>query len=426
MDRIPCPDGYLLDADSPLAAGHHALNQYLVRVEEAGWKPAAQELNALRDKKLKVQVIHALFERLAWLHAAKPEGPWFRQLHDLTYSIEKWKLAPSEADLLRLLESNGCAAAFVMPYCVMPHVMAWVEEHGLKQALSTAIREFGARVRDAQYTVNQTSWQLLNSRLDMLAWRDEWDGLELKRCWSERVRAEFRAMEGAARDRWRGVLYSIGGDQGVRPSPRWLKESRERMRVIGAREFASRLLGWLEPLRPGTTHPLSREGSHILRAFIWLAQLPGDPVLAAASAGIAEVEFKPKRNGEKVLRAAAETAGRPDPAPPRPQPMPGLDELTARALRAALDPRGSPMAAGIAGRVIVEGGLVLVRGDLDTYRVHISTGAVFRLSDGSRVSVALEMTPGLPDIGGTGELLATVLALVRDASDPSAIAAIPD
>src|SRR6185503_15487015 len=34
MDQIPCPDGYLLDAPSAIADGHHALNQYLVRVEE--------------------------------------------------------------------------------------------------------------------------------------------------------------------------------------------------------------------------------------------------------------------------------------------------------------------------------------------------------------------------------------------------------
>jgi hypothetical protein len=67
MHQIPCPDGYLLDAGSPLAAGHHALNQYLVRVEEAGWQTALKEINTTRNKDLKLVTWKALLERMRWL-----------------------------------------------------------------------------------------------------------------------------------------------------------------------------------------------------------------------------------------------------------------------------------------------------------------------------------------------------------------------
>jgi hypothetical protein len=67
MDQIPCPDGYLLDAKPGVAVGHHALNLYLVRVEEAGWQTALKEINGIKDKGRKLMIWKALIERMAWL-----------------------------------------------------------------------------------------------------------------------------------------------------------------------------------------------------------------------------------------------------------------------------------------------------------------------------------------------------------------------
>ena len=114
MDQIPCPDGYLLDSRSPLADAHHALNAYLVRVEEAGWKIAIKEVNALRDKRLKLRIWIALLDRLEAGQGKRGESPYFGQLHDLTYSIEEWKLAPSEDDLVLLLTRHTALANVAM------------------------------------------------------------------------------------------------------------------------------------------------------------------------------------------------------------------------------------------------------------------------------------------------------------------------
>ena len=67
MDQIPCPDGYLLDATSAMSGGHHALNDYLVRVEEAGWKAALKEVHGIKDKRRKLLIWKALIERMLWL-----------------------------------------------------------------------------------------------------------------------------------------------------------------------------------------------------------------------------------------------------------------------------------------------------------------------------------------------------------------------
>ena len=433
MDQLPCPDGYLLDPSSPLADGHHALNNYLVRLEQAGWKTAGKELSALRDKPLKLRIWKAVFERLEWLRANSPESPYFAHLRDVNYRIEEWKLSPSEADLLEILSATEKLASRLMPYAPMPHVMAYVEEHGLTPALSAALQSFSVRMREEGVRASQTSYQLFCSRLDMLAWWNEWNEVDLKRCWSEQIRADYRAMRGAERENWRRLLHSIQGDEGVRPAPKWLRGAEAQIQAIGPVPFRAALWRWFEPLRRGRTQRLSREGSFILRSFIWLAQSLNDAELTARVGEIAEVAFKPKKNGEKAVRAAAEAVGRPDPTPAKPpQPMPSLDALTARAMSTVFSSQFAWSGASpqITSRVQVEGEIVHIRGDLDTYRMHISTGAVFRESDGKRVYIAIEKAMPAPlggtDLGGVAELMAQVLILAEDAKHVSALTAVTE
>lgn len=431
MDQLPCPDGYLLDTKSPLADGHHSLNTYLVRVEDAGWKVGLKELSARREKGLKVHIWKALLDRLEWLHAENPYSPYFAQLHDVTVAIEDWKVSLSESDLMELLEHTGALARFVMPYCIMPHLMSFVQEHGLTPALSSAIREFHRKVKNKGYSVNQTTCQLVNSRLDMLAWRDEWSDIDLKRCWSERVRADFRAMQGPVREPWRRLLHSIDGDEGVRPAHHWLGASDVWIKAIGEDAFQTQLLRWLKPLAPGTTHPLSREGSYLLRSLLWLAASLHDEETRAVAGAITGVKFKPKRNGEKVIRAAADIAGLADPIAMPAQGAPTRDSVIERALKAALSIQmnGLPL-NGLSERIGFADDVVYINGDLDQYQIHVSTGAIFRRSDGRRIAVSAEASPfrGLqrPELSGFSELLARILILAQDATQAAAVSVLPE
>ena len=60
--------------------------------------------------------------------------------------------------------------------------------------------DFAAKVRGTTYTINQMQWQLFWSRLDMLAWRNEWNDADPKRCCTEQIRIDFRQMAGTERD----------------------------------------------------------------------------------------------------------------------------------------------------------------------------------------------------------------------------------
>jgi len=417
MDQIPCPDGYLLDARSPVANGHHALNEYLVRVEEAGWKIAIKEINGLKDKRLKLAVWKALIERMVWLRDNNSVSACLSPLRGLAERIEKWTLAPSEADLISILGPTADAARFLAPYTPVPHLFAYIDAKGLTAELAAAIRQFRTRVYDERLAVNQVSLQLFRSRLDMLAWRDEWTPVDLKRCWSEQIRADFRAMQGEQRDNWRRLLYSIHGDEGTRPAPKWSAAADLAIQSIGRDAFNTRLSAWLSPLQKGTTHRLSREGSFLLRSFIWLAQKADHPALTARVAEIAQVEFKPKPNGEKVLRAAAEAAGLPGPSLPAPPAPPRFEELASRAL--------SAVAPSLGGRVDVGPEIVYVRGALDTYELHIAGGAIYRQSDGRRIEVQSQLPPALPIPlhagGGVIELVKNILILADDANNATAL-----
>lgn len=426
MDQIPCPDGYLLESRSPIAAGHHALNQYLVRVEEAGWAVALKEVNAIRDQARKLVLWKALLERIAWLGANNPASQSWSAFRGLAERIEKWTLALTEADLVDLMERTAAVKAYVQPNTPIPHLMAYVEKNGLSRELSAAIERFRGQVYDKSYTPNQTSLQLLRSRLDMLAWRDEWKPIDLKRCWSEQVRSDFRRMTGPERENWRRILYSVDGDEGVRPAPRWLQQAQTLVAAIGIDEFNTRMAGWLASLRPGREQRLSREGSYLLRSFIWLIETSGDADLLAKAWSISQVQFKPKDIAGKVIRAAAEANGQSD-STPLPKFVPISSEaLVSHALTAVFSPGNSLLPAKLAGRVESHDGIVYVRGDRDTYRLHVADGSIFRDSDGRPVTVSKSQKPeALPDFGGVTELLSQVLVLAEDAKhDGSLIATI--
>jgi hypothetical protein len=108
-------------------------------------------------------------------------------------------------------------------------------------------------------------------------------------------------------------------------------------------------------------------------------------------------------------------------------PLPSLDTLTARALGVVLSAQSAGgVSPEIAERVRMDSEIVYIRGDLDTYRMHISTGAIFRESDGRRVHVAIERTSlaGTPgnQFGGVGELLTQILILAEDSRHAQSLA----
>src|SRR3954451_8970847 len=245
MEQVPCPDGYLLDARSPLAEGHHAVNTYLVRVEDAGWNTALKEVNRIRDKRLKLLIWRALIEHMLFLRDHYRESPCLSPLRGLAERIEKWTLDLTGEDLIQILSRSAEAAGFLPPYTPIPHVFTYIEARGLTPELASAIRSFREQAYQDHLTVNQTSLQLFRSRLDMLAWRDEWTPIDLRRCWSEQIRADLRAMKGAEREQWRRLVYTIHGDEGTRPAPKWTAQTEALIRSIGEDSFRARMLIWL-------------------------------------------------------------------------------------------------------------------------------------------------------------------------------------
>lgn len=214
--------------------------------------------------------------------------------------------------------------------------------------------------------------------------------------------------------------------KGQRPAASWLAQSRKHVEDLGFAEFNTRVMSWFGLLRSASVQRLSREGSFLLRSFVWLAADLKSPDLLAQIREMSGVKFKPESNGQKVLRAAAEALGEPDPtAKQQSTHPPSLDSLIARALNAVLSSGGSSDLSDLTSRIHISGEIVEIRGDLDSYRVHISTGAIFRNSDGQRVIVSdpdSRFAPvKVPDFAGETELLHHILLLADDAGNRAAL-----
>jgi hypothetical protein len=226
------------------------------------------------------------------------------------------------------------------------------------------------------------------------------------------------------------LLYSIDGDEGAHPAASWLSKAETLIEAIGVEPFRASLTRWFEPLQRGRPQRLSREGSFLLRSFIWLAASLHDAALSAKIGEICEVDFKPKSNAQKVIRAAAEATGKPDPTPQPAVRTPSFDSLLSRAFATALSPINSVVSPELAGRIEVGEQVVHVRGDLDTYQVHLSTGAIFRDSDGKQVYIAASAprlpVTRVPDVAGMAQMLGHILLLAEDAKHSTSLVAMSE
>jgi hypothetical protein len=110
--------------------------------------------------------------------------------------------------------------------------------------------------------------------------------------------------------------------------------------------------------------------------------------------------------------------------------VPTRDAVIERALKAALSVQmnGLPL-NGLSERLRFAEDVVYIRGDLDQYQLRVSTGDIFRGTDGRRVEVSVEASPyrGLqrPELSGFSDLLARILILAQDARHSEAVSVLP-
>ena len=459
---LPGPDGFLLSRADPHYAAHLLLNDYLV-AEEA--REAAGPLqtwpNISKWKKLprqqQVDLVTAALMRITWLRDHRDEmenagasSDRFRRVLRQLYAAKIPFTAP---ELVVLLELTTPLLGPIEPYGPAEQVTEYLKKNNFTPELCHALRGFQANLREV-LSASQASMQLLWQRVHVWLWLDEWDAIDPKHCWSEQIRSDYRAMTGERRDKWRALFKHLRGDASAKMPANWTGEAEKRLAAVGAEDFRRQIRAWFGPCRSGEALPLSVAGSHVLKGLLWYCALARDPDVDEAGFWLLDAKWKQKRNVDKVMvalvalveampaaeawepalrlqeawgkskgqiekllqRVAAELGVSKLDLEERKllKPAPPPATLPASVLHGAVARRISSGDGQLLNseRVQLDGDMALIRGDLDYYRLFLSTGRIERASD----NAVLELN--------YAELPEDVRALVRPKYDGQEQAAV--
>jgi hypothetical protein len=153
---------------------------------------------------------------------------------------------------------------------------------------------------------NSISGQTARRRLGMVLWHDPHDEIDLKRCWSEAIRRDLRAMPEAERRSWNAALRSIVISDNTEPPKAFLNASGSHIASIGEEPFRQRLVEWLAPFGGSEPVRLGMAGSHILKGLLWYCRPLRDDRLDISVLSLLRTKW---RNKDFVFRPLTVLAG---------------------------------------------------------------------------------------------------------------------
>ena len=306
------PDGFLATADKPDYPAHVLLTGYLRERQAEGGSALERALPRLRKELSKVELVslvRAIHARIAWIVEHEGELSEPRRWQDFLAQLARNLYAPSlpfePSDFVLMLDGHRRYQA-LWSFGPEELLVAYLDTHDLTLALGAALRRFQAELQGMPGGMkyqSQASYQIAAAHVHMLLWHDEEDPLDPRRCWSDIVRADFRAMSGDRKARWKALLRHIKGNAPAKPAKSWVKEGQKRLAAVGHGDFADRFHAWLEPFKSGEPQRLSVAGSHVLRGLLWYEALIRDPDLAEAALVLLDAQWKAKRNLDKAMVA---------------------------------------------------------------------------------------------------------------------------
>ena len=305
------PDGYLATDDAPEFAAQSLLADHLGERQKTGDGALAKALPRLRKlaKPAQADLIRAIHHRIGWIdeNAAELSEPkrWQSWLAQLARALYSPSLPLDEADFILMLESHRRRRA-LWGFGPEELLVAWLDTHELSPALAAELRRFQADLRGVPGGMryqSQSAYQAATQHVYMLLWHDEADPLDPKRCWSDLVRADYRAMTGDRKAAWRAIFRHIRGNAPAKPPKGWVTGAEALLDRLGTDAFVERFLAWFEPLAGTEPQRLEVAGSHVLRGLLWYAAIVGDPRLPPAALCLLDTKWKARKNVDKAMVA---------------------------------------------------------------------------------------------------------------------------
>lgn len=384
-----------------------------------------------------IELIEASLRNYTWLREHDAELP---DAHTARLKLAKLlqvlhttkKLPYTEAELRTMIDLTTPLLNYIPPDGPVDHVMEYIKDNDLTEELCQSLHNFQANLREYG---SVASMQSLRQRLHTLLFMDEWDPLTPKKCWSECVRKDFRAMNGKRKEHWRRLLKHIRGNAPKNMPGSWAEEAAERLEAVGIEDFNQQLSHWFAPFRSGELLPLSIPGSHVLKGLVWYVAVSGDETAKQTARWLLDVKWKQKRNMEKSM-TALEVLGvtrkelldrnliaQPPPsnaaaamqklmdirdlwrrvgfaeAMSNPEKMSEVHDKLMDELSEPKTPVAKQLAEAMKSMVMPnvvqdhDEGVIMVQGEQHFYRLHLSTGKIERVSDNAELELNWEKIP---------------------------------
>jgi len=317
MEKLPCPDGFLIDSDDALRPAHEQINLWLLEAEE--WQEShPHDSHRLDPKLLKKQYrveqvadfLAAAVVRAQW-HAGRREGMQVSghaaRVANIVLALSRVPLKLTEAQLEPLLKYAISQGDYWWP---REETIAQVEELFHNQDLSAGTWRLLHQVHAAMAADNSISGQTVRRKFAVLLWHDPYDAVDLKNCWSETIRQDLRAMKDEKRRSWSAALRNNPVSDTTEPPKPWTKTADKCVASIGSEPFRDQLLVWFKPFAEPQPVRLTMAGSHILKVLLWYCRLLRDAApdqrLDPAVCSLLDTKW---RNKEFVFRPLTVLAG---------------------------------------------------------------------------------------------------------------------
>jgi len=418
-------DGYPLDTCPEHSVFQHRLDEWLRQpVDLMHAHHTGPDLHSLALSGAKPDyagLLAAIIDRLEWMNRHTELIPNVAQMKQVLGTRLPSMLGLREPierqSLLRLMQGRGKGIFYCLPGDrLFEKLEQHVEANGYDLELVNAIEAW----HKASY--GSVSDQALRRHLGWILWREDVKPVNLKSCWSARVRQDLREMPPTEAKRWRALLAPMTFHTSDKPPAKWQKEVAPLLAAVGTQEFAARLHRWFEPFRQPEALPLETPGSDLLRSLLWHAAGFEDPRIDEALSWYPQAQWKTKKSrgytlklvgpfvdaiarrppemalasleilvergdilaGDKnyaVYQAVCEKLGRPCREGKAPSPAPTPQDLMSKSLKHL----GCQLTADS----------VTVQGQTDSYVIDRKSHEIRRQSDSELVRVDLGRFPGL-------------------------------
>jgi hypothetical protein len=302
VEQLPCPDGFVTHSNDPLRHAHEQINFWMVEMEEAASKRQYHAL-FLDAKSLKKKFDSSQLANLLQAAIIRAQFRNDQMIYRILLPLAAIPIPLGDEQLNPLLEASIGRAQ-----CTWPReaVCEHIEVEFNRRPLNAETWRLLHLLHSGMAGDNSIEGQALRRRLAVLSWHDPYDALDPKKCWSEAIRRDLRAMSENQRKPWNAVFAAIPVSDNTEPPNKWKKAAESHVTEIGAGPFRKQLLEWLAPFRGPEPVRLSMVGSHILKALLWYCRTLRDPEVDSAAFALLYTKW---RNKEFVFRPLTVLAG---------------------------------------------------------------------------------------------------------------------